>query len=174
MFYNSYVRTSHPMLVTLHHKNKLGEIFQFDFKFFMSTHKFPSQKFSIPGRTFTQPPYRGSIFLDMELRVLWQSIARKHPMYERICDSLFFGDGGSKTVKKVEKVVRHKFSSIYDQHPARRKNPTHPSVSNDRTAQPSSLTPSCAFSRNSRDHPRWFYYLHERKSYPSTEAAWTE
>lgn len=53
--------------------------------------------------------YRGSFFFDMALTVLWQSIALKHPMYERICASLFLGDGGSKTVDwKL-----HKFTTIY-------------------------------------------------------------
>lgn len=45
----------------------------------------------------------------MALTVLWQSIALKHPMYERICASLALGDGGSKTVDwKL-----HKFTAIY-------------------------------------------------------------
>lgn len=55
----------------------------------------------------------------MPLRVRWQSIALKQPMYERVCDSLFLGDGGSKTVAK-EKDMRkgfvskhHKLTAIY-------------------------------------------------------------
>lgn len=62
--------------------------------------------------------YRGSIFLDKLLTVLWQSMARKQPMYERTCASFVLGDGGSRTVCWTRKNVwcvskHHKLGEIY-------------------------------------------------------------
>lgn len=60
--------------------------------------RFIRNKYSNSFKSLNWDFYRSSIFFDMALSVLWQSIARKQLMYERICESLFLGDGGSKTV----------------------------------------------------------------------------
>lgn len=163
------------MTYSLHHKNQHSKLLNPNFKSFENT-----------ASKVYQFLYRGSIFFDIAFNVLWQSIARKHPMYERTCDSLFFGDGGSKTGEEGRRKYSqdHKFTSIYYKFPSytdtkgkschKKKKWTHPSAWNDKISRLSSSTPSYASFRNLRDHLCWFYFLHVQMSYPSTTAAWKE